>query len=502
MPRFFNFASSTNRKPNRRRHSQSRRLRGIESLERREMMTAVPGYSSLAGAPVTIYLDFDGHHENQWGEVTHPEDPASLIWNNLNTPVFSLDGDQNFSSTELDYIHKIWQTVAEDFSIFNVNVTTIAPPASELGHTIRVCIGGGSDDWYQLDPPAGGISVMGSFKSQDHANVVYVFSGEFSNARQIGDCASQEVGHSLGLDHQRIWNKHTGDIIEEYNPGTLESAPIMGVPYNSQRGLWWYDPEAENGWTKQDDINLILNNNIGVVELRSDDHGSSFQTATHVTSIHGAIHGIITHNGQGYGPASEVNDRDAFNVTLPGASVMKNWAVTVEVDAYTGNLDAKLQVYKYDGPAGKGGVYAKPPQLVGTFDSASELGAFFNLGQGGPFMIVVSSHGDYGDLGQYTLRFNEVNRPLLNTNPVSLPPIIDVICDPLNPVVLPGRTLGQTFVNTSQLNLNSLSVNAKPASNFTTESPKLVTTGVNASSPGLDALDQAFAQFGKKINTF
>jgi hypothetical protein len=494
LSRFFRIASSTNRNSNRRHHSRGRTLRGVENLEGREMMSAVPAYASLPGAPVTVYLDFDGHHEDQWGNINFPNDPEAEIWNNVDTPKFNLDWDnRHFSDLEKQYMHQIWQCVAEDFSIFNINVTTVEPPASELGRTIRVCIGGSDMDWY--GESAGGISVLGSFKDQALQNVVYVFSDEFSNARSMADCASQEVGHSLGLDHQRIWDNYNGEIVEEYNHGTYEKAPIMGNSYNSQRSLWWYDPHAENGWTKQDDISQILNTNIGVVELRADDHGSSFQTATNVTNINAGINGIITSNGQGLG--SLPNDRDAFNVTLPGTSVMKNWVVTVEVNGYSANLDAKLQVYRYDGPVGKGGSYAKPPQLVGTYDNINDLGAFFNLGNGGAFMIVVSSHGEYGDLGQYTVRFREVSTPIVNTNPISLPPIIDVVCDPLNPVMLPGRSLGGNLVNTAQLNLVTLANSGKQTGTPAGASLKLDQT---AETPdNFAAIDDAFADFQGKL---
>jgi hypothetical protein len=499
LPRFLSFVSSKNRnhKSNRRHHSRGRSLRGFENLEGREMMTAVPAYSSLAGAPVTVYLDFNGHHENVWGNTDFPNHPDAKLWNDVNTPVFSLDGDQNFNATELDYIHRIWKCVAEDFSIFNINVTTVEPPASQLGHTIRVCIGGNSMDW--VGELYGGISIQGSFPDDALANVVYVFTENLNTARSMADAASQEVGHSLGLDHQRIWDNYTGEIIEEYNPGTYQSAPIMGVSYNSLRSLWWYDPKAENGWYKQDDINEILDINIGVVELRTDDHGGSYQTATNVTNVHAIINGVIASNGQGV--SGMPNDRDAFNVTLPTASsVMKNWVVTVEVDGYSANLDAKLQIYKYD-TAGKGS-YAKPPQLIGTVDDPNDLGAFFNLGKGGSYMIVVSSHGNFGDLGQYTVRFREVTTPIVNTNPISLPPIIDVICDPQNPVVLPGQSLGQTLARISQLNLAGLSAGPPLGGTMPVEPMKLSGASSQKSPTGFAALDEAFAQFGAALGSF
>ena len=368
--RFFDFVSLFNdrqsHKSGRRHHSRGRSLRGVENLEGREMMTAVPAYSSLPGAPVTVYLDFDGHHEDQWGNVNFPNNPAAQIWNNVDTPMFTLDADnRHFSDLEKQYIQKIFNCVAEDFAPFNVNVTTVEPPAAELGRTIRVCIGGNSSQWY--GEPAGGISVMGSFPDSALANVVYVFPGDLNNEiRSIADAASQEVGHSFGLDHQRIWDN--GNIVEEYNPGNSQIAPIMGGSYYSQRSLWWCDPHAQNGWTDQDDMYLMTMINQGVLEYRADDHGSSVATATYITDFNHATKGVITQNGTSI---NTYNDRDAFIVTLPYTSVLKHWVASVEVDGFSANLDAKLEVYKFSYTLGTkvlGGKTPPPPTFVGYAD--------------------------------------------------------------------------------------------------------------------------------------
>jgi serralysin len=79
--------------------------------------------NSLLGANQTIYLDFDGN-------IT-----SGTLWNvnftsgaNIVTPAFDFDGNiTSFSSSELERIQYIWQRVAEDFSPFNVNVTTQTP---------------------------------------------------------------------------------------------------------------------------------------------------------------------------------------------------------------------------------------------------------------------------------------------------------------------------------------------------------------------------------------
>src|SRR5262249_30874645 len=94
---------------------------------------AVPAYSSLPGAKATLYLDFGGDFESQWGS-----------WTNFSTPAFDTDGDPTtFSQSELNAIYDMWQAVAEDYAPFNINVTTVDPGSYADGVALKVVIGGG-----------------------------------------------------------------------------------------------------------------------------------------------------------------------------------------------------------------------------------------------------------------------------------------------------------------------------------------------------------------------
>ena len=117
-------------------------------------------------------------------------------------------------------------------------------------------------------------------------------------------------------------------------------------------------------------------------------------------------------------------------------------------------------------------------------------------------MIVVSSHGGYGDLGQYSLKFYNGNTAIVNVHPIVLPPIIDVVCDPFKPVFLPGRVLGQNVVTTSQLNLNTLNTVAKPGNSVVSDSLPTTTSSAKQTPTTFNALDEAFASFGKKLTVF
>src|SRR5215469_6320685 len=80
-------------------------------------LNSIPALNSDPGAPHTLYLDFHGEPSEYWGLQTVPA-----------TPAYDVDGDPTtFSSQELANIQEIWSRVAEAFSPFNVNVTTVDP---------------------------------------------------------------------------------------------------------------------------------------------------------------------------------------------------------------------------------------------------------------------------------------------------------------------------------------------------------------------------------------
>jgi len=103
----------------------------------------VPTLSSYPAAAATIYLDFDGQYVSG----------TSWNWNG--------DIDAQPAGFSSDAIKEIFNRVAEDYSIFQLNITTdsvaflAAPPAQR----IRIIITPTSD-WYGS---AGGVSFVGSF---------------------------------------------------------------------------------------------------------------------------------------------------------------------------------------------------------------------------------------------------------------------------------------------------------------------------------------------------
>ncbi|MGI9578644.1 MAG: hypothetical protein ACR2OH_10620, partial [Microthrixaceae bacterium] len=91
---------------------------------------------SHPGADHTIYLDFDGHtaEGTSWNNSTHPS---------ITTGPYNTDGNANsWSTNELNVIRQSWERVAEDFSPFDVNVTTEDPGTEALRRS-----GSGDTQW-------------------------------------------------------------------------------------------------------------------------------------------------------------------------------------------------------------------------------------------------------------------------------------------------------------------------------------------------------------------
>lgn len=107
----------------------------------------VPAYSSFPGVQTKLFLDFDGGYTESYAGKT----PGA-------TPPYSIDADiDNFSPVELTNVEKIWQSVAEKYSPFNVNVTTVDPGNENNYEALRVLIGG---DGAWLGQEAGGTAAL------------------------------------------------------------------------------------------------------------------------------------------------------------------------------------------------------------------------------------------------------------------------------------------------------------------------------------------------------
>ncbi|MFO0076733.1 MAG: bluetail domain-containing putative surface protein [Cyanobacteriota bacterium] len=233
-------------------------------------------------ASTTIYLDFDGH------TTTGTAWNNSTMGSSFSSPAFSLDTDRSsFSSSELTRIQQVWQRVSADFSCFDVNVTTQAPPVDWLiknnstdpFYGVRVVI----TNYGPSSGSAGGIAYINSF-SWDSDTPAFVYN---TSLLGVSEAISHEVGHTLGLSHDGSFDGTTTvGYYQGHGSGENGWAPIMGVGYYKSVTTWdngiYYI--SNNGgstanYNKGADDLAILSSNLGVAP-QQDQEGNSPQTAT------------------------------------------------------------------------------------------------------------------------------------------------------------------------------------------------------------------------------
>ncbi|MBG0744952.1 MAG: hypothetical protein IV298_16105, partial [Cylindrospermopsis raciborskii KL1] len=343
--------------------------------------------SSLPGANHTIYLDFNGHST------------TGTLWNtgygsNIVTPAFDLDGNTAaFSNAELERIQYIWQRVVEDFSPFNVNVTTEEPTLDHLtksGTTdtkwgIRVAIGGSSYDWFGQG--AGGVAYVGSF-NWNTDTPTFVFTNELGtgNEKYTAEAISHEVGHTLGLYHDGRTNPSEG-YYYGHGSGQTGWSPIMGAGYYQNLSQWSRGQYLAANNTEDDLAIITGQNGFG---YRTDDTGNTLGTARSLTVSGTAFsaNGIIERN----------TDVDFFSFTT-GAGVI---SLTISPVSRGPNLDILSELYD---AAGNLLVTSNPTDSLAASISVNiSPGTYYlkvdGTGQGDP---LVTGYTDYGSLGQYSI---------------------------------------------------------------------------------------------------
>jgi hypothetical protein len=344
---------------------------------------SVPAYSSLPGAEDTLYLDFNGDFETTWGTYA-----------NVDTPPYDIDGNlATFSAAELNNIRSIWAQVAEDYAPFDLNVTTIAPPSFANGVGLHLVIGG-NGSW--TGGTYGGVTYLSSY-SNASPNVDFVFPTNLANgvAKYVGEAASHESGHAFGLQHQSVYN---ADKVKssEYNPGSAETAPIMGNSYLATRGLWW-NGTSTSATTSQDDMAVIASS-FNTFGYRPDDYGDTLAAATPLPT-----NGGTTFNVAGIIGSTQDVDVFSFNASAGQATF------TISGPGDYGNLDAVLELRNAAGVT------------VATAAPADSLGATLTTTLvSGNYYLIAKSQGAYGDVGQYTIN---------GTLPGQVPPSTIIIDD-------------------------------------------------------------------------
>jgi hypothetical protein len=188
----------------------------------------VPLLNSYSPATATVYLDFDG------AEV------EGTIWNENGKIIAEPSG---LTPASITWIHRM---VADHFKLFNLNITT--DPAvferAPVHQRTRVIITT-DGSWYG---PVTGVSAIGSFVWGDDTPAWVFMHSLADNPSFIAACATHQIGHTLGLQHQSVYDSY-GIMITELSGGEdnifSSQAPLMGIPFYKQAD--WKDGHPSTG---------------------------------------------------------------------------------------------------------------------------------------------------------------------------------------------------------------------------------------------------------------
>lgn len=340
-----------------------RRIAGI-SVPQGVDVTKLESHPS---AENVVYIDTDG------------ELVSGTYWNTF----YKQGNDMVMTPSELtdEGIYEIWKIVSEDYSAFDINITTRRDLYNAVSFDKRtMLIITKYNGWQGISST--GIARIGSYKNSD--DPCFSFSSGFNIQRSVQNLAevsSHEIGHTFGLTHD-------GGSTGSYYSGHGDWGPLMGSGYNKEV-TQFSKGEYAGANNFQDDLSIITQTNN--VPYKTDDHGNSEGNATPL--LH---QGNTILEKDNNGVIEQSTDADFFSfrtggglidLTFNGASPKPN--LNIKATLYDENLNVVI-VSEISGQ-----VYAEFNQMLSS-------GLYYikveGVGEGNPLN---TGYSDYATLGYF-----------------------------------------------------------------------------------------------------
>lgn len=321
----------------------------------------VPALQSRPGASRVIYLNFEGETVTGTPWNSAYNDGLPIVAAPFGTPA---------------HIEGIWDSIAEDYAVFDVNVTTVRTDFDEAATANRVMvIFTPTKAWYGS---AGGVAYVDSFGSPTNP-YCWVFNLTLNGAAESG---GHEIGHTVGL-------RHDGTSSRAYYTGHTHSTgvswgAIMGTSYG--RTITQFSKGEYPGANRTEDDLAIVSSRLTYLP---DDHGDSAGQASEVSPS-----GTIDESGRIGGE----NDVDLFRVESTGPGPLSVTATPHpayrNLDVGLELLDDQLAVIASAAPAGP---------FDATITTTVTAGVHYLRVTGTGLGDLVTGYGKYGSIGSYSL---------------------------------------------------------------------------------------------------
>jgi hypothetical protein len=353
-----------------------------------------------------LYLCFEGDLivNTAWNTVVERTEIPALP--------FSMDSDfAHFSEAEQAVIRRVWQRVAEDYSPFNINVTTERP--ASMNSRVAIALVTGKNDANGDPNPnntVAGVAYVNVFGTSSFSRYrpAWIYHDNLGNVESyLAEAISHEIGHNMGLSHD---GKTDGsEYYGGHGSGELSWGPIMGTGYN-RNITQWSRGEYYLANNTQDDLAILA----GKIGYLPDDHGNSHTTATPLLITDGSAvvsttpesdpQNVFPHNK---GILERNTDVDVFSFVTGTGTIdlsVHPWVMTSGTRG--GNLDLRVDLVNETGQVLAN--YEFPNQTSVSIQTNLTEGRYFlhikNSAAGNPLSSPPTGYSEYGSIGQYFIR--------------------------------------------------------------------------------------------------